>query len=253
MKLNARQQRLLAMVRAEAGMRVSELVQALGVSEATVRRDLQVLAEYGLLRRVHGGAVEVEGGLPLPPPAEREQERLDDKRRIGAAAAARVKDGSTILLDAGSTTKQMVPYLSERRDLTVITRDLRLASLLTGNQRIHLVLLGGSVPYGSEAAVGGHTLTMLQHFYADQVFLGALGFSASGGLTTANAEEALVKTAMIERAATAIVLADSSKLGRRSGARVAAAASITTLITDAAAPADEITELQRQGVEVIQA
>lgn len=249
MILSSRQSQILQVVRSGTGTRIEELCERFGVSPATMRRDLALLEERGLLRRVRGGALPLSAEVPIPDPAVRELERMDEKRRIGAAAAEMVADGTVVILDAGTTTRQMVPHLASKRDLTVITRDLQIAAQLGAYPQITVVCVGGTLHRG-HAVAGALALRFLEQFSVDQIFLGALGVSPEGGIWTANGEEALIKLESMGRSRQRILLADSSKIGRAVGTLVAQVTPGTVLITDQGiSPADEA-GFRRVGVTV---
>lgn len=252
MLVTQRQQRILHNVREHAGASVEDLSNALGVSPATIRRDLVRLEELGLIRRVRGGAMPLAQDGVLPLPESREGHRAQEKRRIGAAAAAMVKDDSVIIIDAGTTTKQMVHHLAARRGLTVITRDLRIALALAQYPHIHCVFLGGSVRRSASTA-GTLVLRFLQQFHADQVFLGALGISLEEGIWTSDLEESLVKLESMRRSQQCVILADSTKLGRSGGALVAPVSEMDVLVTDMEADPQVVEQLTRRGVTVVRA
>ena len=247
-----RQQRILHSIQERAGASVEDLAETLGVSPATIRRDLVRLEEMGLLRRVRGGALPVAQDGLIPLPESRESQRAEEKRRIGAAAAAMVRDDSVIIVDAGTTTKQMVHHLAARRGLTVITRDLRIALALAQYPQIHCVFLGGTVRRSASTA-GTLVLRFLQQFHADQVFLGAQGISLDEGIWTSDLEESLVKLESMRRSQRCVVLADSTKLGRSGGVLVAPISEMDVLVTDSGADPGWVEQLASRGVEVIRA
>jgi len=247
--LNPRQQEILRHVRTASGESLQELCERFGVSVATMRRDLAKLEELGLLRRVRGGALPPGQDVNIPLPEDRETQHLEEKRRIAEAAAAMVTDGSIIMLDAGTTTKQMIPYLAERRNLTVLTRDLLIANRLTDYPQITTIFVGGTVQR-SGAVAGSLALRFLEQFYVDQMFLGVLGVSASTGIWTANGEEALVKLDVMRRGRLRVILADGSKVGRTGGTLVAPAGEAHVLITDSSVPASEASAFEQLGLTV---
>lgn len=249
MLLTPRQEAILRCIRSGTGERVEDLCRRFGVSEATVRRDLLRLQSLGLIRRVRGGAMPSGQEVAIPAPAHREAERLEEKRRIAAAAAALVADNSVIILDAGTTTKQMVPHLAARRNLTVITRDLVIALQLSAYPHIQTICVGGTVQ-GSHAVAGALALRFLDQLYADQIFLGALGVTVQEGIWTANGEEAVIKLEAMRRSRQRVLLADSSKIGRSGGIRVAPAQEVHVLITDAGVAPDAAEAFARLGITV---
>ena len=227
---------------------VGELAAAFGVSEMTVRRDLRALESEGKLTRVHGGAVV----SAEPSFAEVVVERLDAKDRIGAAAAALVEDGQTIILDIGTTTLQLARHL-RGREVTVITSNLAAYEELLPESSVELVLLGGIVRRNYRSLVGVLAEDALRQLRADVAFLGASGIEEDLAIVDTTMVEVPIKRAMIAAAARTVLLADSAKFGMRGVVRVCGPQELDMLITDDEAPAAARTALARAGVEVIAA
>jgi DeoR/GlpR family transcriptional regulator of sugar metabolism len=227
---------------------VGELAAAFGVSEMTVRRDLRALERDGKLTRVHGGAVV----SAEPSFAEVVVERLDAKDRIGAAAAALVEDGQTIMLDIGTTTLQLARHL-RGREVTVITSNLAAYEELLPEASVELVLLGGIVRRNYRSLVGVLAEDALRQLRADVAFLGASGVEDDLAVVDTTMVEVPIKRAMMAAAARTVLLADSAKFGMRGVVRVCGPEEIDTLVTDDGAPAAVRRALKRAGVEVITA
>lgn len=232
-------------------MTVNELVAQLGVSEMTVRRDLDELERQGFLRRVHGGAVSARGRSYEPPFLTRSLVHKEEKVRIAAAAAARVHHGDSIALDVGTTTLEIAYQLAGKRDLTVITPSLRIAMVLAEQPGIRLILTGGILRHGELSLVGHLAEEAFRQFFADKLFLGIGGIDLEAGLTEFNLEDALVKKVMLRRAKEIIVVADASKFGRVAFASVAPLDVVHTLITDSSVPPSIVNGLRDKGIEVI--
>jgi DeoR/GlpR family transcriptional regulator of sugar metabolism len=240
-----RRQEILNAVRSGTS-HVGELAAAFGVSEMTVRRDLRDLEREGKLTRVHGGAI--SSGEPSF--AEVVVERLDQKDRIGAAAAALVADGQTIMLDIGTTTLQLARHL-RGREVTVITSNLAAYEELLPETTVELVLLGGVVRRNYRSLVGVLAEDALRQLRADIAFLGASGLDDDLSVVDSTMVEVPIKRAMIESAAKAVLLADSAKFGMRGAVRVCGAPEVDVLVTDVGAPPAACEALRRAGVEVI--
>jgi DeoR family transcriptional regulator of aga operon len=232
---------------ADGSVSVSELSDRFGVSVATVRRDLQLLEEQRLVARVHGGAVArgVLYELPLRYKVARHQE---EKRRIAAAAAELVHDGATVGLTGGTTSTEVARALSEKPGLTVVTNALNIASELAVRSNLKLVVPGGVARAASYELVGPIAEATLAGLNIDLVFVGVDGISLEAGCTTHHEVEAYTNRALIKRARRAIVVTDASKLRRAAFARICELDEIDELITDAAAPADELAALRDAGV-----
>jgi DeoR/GlpR family transcriptional regulator of sugar metabolism len=241
-----RRQQVLRAVRSGT-TQVAELAAAFGVSEMTVRRDLRDLEGEGKLMRVHGGAMSVAAE---PSFAEIEVERPAVKDAIGAAAAALVDDGQTIVLDIGTTTLALARHL-RGRTLTVITSNLAAYEELLVEATIELVLLGGVVRRNYRSLVGVLAEDALRQLRADVVFLGASGIDAELGILDTTMVEVPIKRAMMDAAERCVLLADSAKFGMSGVVRVCGPERLHTLVTDAGVASQAREAFERAGVEVV--
>jgi DeoR family transcriptional regulator, fructose operon transcriptional repressor len=231
---------------------VSELAEQFGVTTETIRRDLDVLDQRGILRRVHGGAVVAENVSLLEAGlAEREPANAIQKARIAEAALAYLPGANgSVLLDAGTTTGRLAALLNPGTVTTVITNSLPIASQLAANA-VNVRLLGGRVRGVTGATVGSEAAAALVRLRCDVAFLGTNGISLRHGLSTPDPEEAAVKEAMAQAASRVVVLADSSKVGAELLVGFAALARIDVLITDDGLPASDRADLEQAGVTVV--
>jgi len=239
-----REASILARVAREGSVLVSALSREFGVSEVTVRTDLRSLEERGLLVRTHGGA-EATGYRNV---LERQQQHVDEKQRIGAAAAELVQDNDLVMIEAGTTCAQIVAHLGARRGVRILTNStlvVRHARLYPG---LTVVLTGGTFHRTSESLVGPVALRAIEDFNVRLAFFGTDGFSAGRGLTTAFSEGAEVIQAMRARAAESWLVADSSKYGKAGFVRVMPLAGLTGVITDSGMSAGSRTDLLTSGV-----
>jgi len=225
---------------------VGELAESFGVSEMTVRRDLRELARDGKLERVRGGAVNAGGE---PPFEETVVERFEAKDRIGAAAAALVADGETVMIDIGTTTLQAAHHLHGRR-LTVVTTSLAVYEELLPDHGIELVLPGGVVRRNYRSLVGVVAEDALRQLRADVLFLGTSAVDEALAVWDSTMVEVPIKRAMIAAADRVVLLADSEKFAMRGVVRVCERAAIDQLVTDAALPASVRSALDEAGIEV---
>ncbi|MFN8644310.1 MAG: dihydroxyacetone kinase subunit DhaK [Candidatus Binatia bacterium] len=209
--------------RHDAGsLRVGDLVEAFEVSDETIRRDLAVLEEQGFLTRTHGGAI-AEGVHRETTFQRRAREFVTEKDAIARAAAELVEDGSTIILDSGTTMRHFAKHLRHKRDLVVITNGINNTNELLANPSLTLVVTGGVVRRATEGATGELAVATLKSLRADHTFIATQGFSAKGGMTYPSFEEVAVKRALIESGAQVTLLADGSEVRARiDGARRAA-------------------------------
>lgn len=208
----SRRQRILELLTGSRYQAVQTLAKELDVSEMTVRRDLDHLENKGLIRRTHGGAVSESWNQIEIDYRTRQKHNAPAKRRIACAAAQMVRDGEVLYLDAGTTVLAMAPYLIGRRDLTIVTPSIPLATELTGKPGIRTYLLGGQVRQDLMAVVGHIAEESLLAFRLDRAFLGTAGFDFKRGLTRASVEEIPLKRLAARLARHVIVLADKTKM-----------------------------------------
>lgn len=249
--LTQRREALAGLVLERGTVSLTELAERFGVSLMTIRRDLQALEQSGVLRRVMGGAIPAVSRFHEPPIRERALEALPAKRAIGAAAAALVEDGETIIVDVGTTALECARALSRSQRLTVVTPSLQVAQVLTYVPSIRTHLIGGRLRPGEMSVVGPWATDALEQLNCDTVFLGAGGVHTERGVTEYNLDDSRVKTAAVKSARRCILLADESKLGRVTFAHVAPVSAVTTLVTDATADHPVVRELSELGVGIV--
>jgi DeoR/GlpR family transcriptional regulator of sugar metabolism len=231
----------------------SSLSALLDVSEATIRRDLEVLEEEGVLERTHGGAV-----LRLSTPVEpeyllRAQRFTEEKQLIGAAAAAMIEDGDIVFINSGTTTTQIIRHIRRDADIMVITNNLS-AALEVGTVDYELVLLGGTFQNKSNSVAGSFTYNNLNTVYATKSFIGVDGINLKYGWTVPSHSEAEVMRLMMARTLGPVAaVSDHSKWGNVANFEVARIEQIHRLITDAGISPQANTALTGRSVEVIRA
>jgi DeoR family fructose operon transcriptional repressor len=244
-----RRERILEVLRERRAVRVSDLVGSLGVSEVTVRRDLEELERRGFLERTHGGAVLVGAPAPTPPA----QARPAEKRAIGAAAARLVDPGEAVYLNGGTTTLEVFRHLSV--PCTVITNNLLVAAE-PPRRDIEILLLGGHLRIDpvERTVVGPFATEALRRTFAARAFLGVGGIALSSGVTTPVAAEAEIARAMIEQTrGDVVVVADRSKLGTVADFAISSLEPIGRLVVDAGIGEDYLEGFLEAGVEVLEA
>ena len=243
---------LRALIRQSGVIRVEELCRQLGVSPATVRRDLDQLERSGAIRRVHGGAVSVESRLDEPLFDSKTSIAAREKRRIAEAALAFIEPDETIYLDGGSTVLELARLLRERTNLTVVTNSLRAATELAGRGP-RLILIGGELRRLSQTVVGPLTRLTLEGLHLDKAFMGTIGVTLKEGLTTTDPGEAYTKELVMGLARQVILLADSSKAGKVSFARADKLEHVHVVITDKGVVKDFAKELSNKGIKLVRA
>lgn len=247
MQAEERREAIVTVVRTQGPATVAELVDRLGLSEATIRRDLVKLDDAGLLKRVHGGARPVD--LRDDVYADLVDRQAEPKEAIARAAAARVRDGQSVLLDIGTTVGRVARHL-RGRPVTVITRNLAVFAELADDPVVDLVLLGGAVRPAHRSLVGYLTEESLRQLRADVLLLGTSGIRRSGHSVDTVADEVPVKRAMVAAADQVVLLADSSKFPGSGTATVCDADAYHHLITDADLDGATRATLDRAGVAV---
>ena len=246
----ARQARLRDFVRQSGSARVDEICRQLGISPATVRRDLQELEGRGQLRRVHGGAVSVESRLEEPLFDDKAALAAREKRRIAEHALSLIKAGDTVYLDGGSTVLELARLLAERTDITVVTNSLRAAAELSGRGP-RLLLLGGELRRLSQTVVGPLTAALLEQLHFNLAFMGTMGLTIKEGLTTSDPAEAFTKRMAMQRAQRVILLADSGKVGQVAFAQAGRLTDLHMLITDKGVKPELVRNLRKNGPHVV--
>jgi DeoR/GlpR family transcriptional regulator of sugar metabolism len=230
---NGRRPELQALLAERGEVEIVDLAERFGVSEMTIRRDLEALEGEGAARRVRGGAIATVSRGYEPPLATRATANLAGKRAIAAAAAELVRDGETAILDVGTTTLELAKLLRGRRGITVVTPSLPVAMELANEPNIRVVVTGGIVRAGENSLVGAFAERPFAELNCDVLFLGVGGIHAERGLTEYNLEDARIKRSALAAARRSVVLADESKVGRVCLATVAPLEAADVLITDA--------------------
>ena len=233
-----RHELIVVEVRRRGAARVVDLASLLGVSDMTVRRDLDVLDDAGLVIKVHGGATTPDQHSSFEPGfAAKSVRNVEDKAAIARAAAARVAPGAAIGLGAGTTTYQLAAELEPIANLTVVTNSIRVAEVLTQLPRPdRTVVVTGGIRTPSDALVGPVAVQALRSLHLDVVFIGVHGMTDDAGYTTPNLMEADANRAFIAAAQHLVVLADHTKWGVTGLSSFAALNEASVVISDQALP-----------------
>lgn len=246
-----RRRKILDSIEQNGQITIPELVHRFSISAVTARTDLDALSAGGAVIRSHGGAVRHEPTRDYPLRLKATLHHAE-KVRIGRAAAELVGHNETIILDSGTTTAEIARQLKsmKTKPVTVITNALNIAMELADAPGISLIMIGGLLRPVSFSFVGPQSEAMLKELHADRLFLAVDGYDAETGPSTPDVLEAQLNTCMMRASREVNVVADSSKLGRRSVSRIGPTETIHRLITDNRAPAGFIEALRRQGIEV---
>lgn len=252
MALNTgRQLQIAQLVRQQRSVTVQALSAQFGVSEATIRRDLEKLDTQGVLQRAHGGAVALETALPEPPIIRRLNDNMEEKQRIGLAAAQLVRDGETIFLGSGTTTIEVARHLGDKRDLKVITNALNIANILANFEHISVIITGGLLRHSEMSMIGHLTEQAMRELRADKAIMSIRAISPVSGLTNEYGLETMIDRSIISFAPQVILLADHSKWGKTATAFVAPVTAVHTIVTTEAAPAAMVSQFQAEGITII--
>src|SRR3989440_7251776 len=250
-----RREQMLAYVKTQDFVRVTDLSARFHVSEVTVRGDLDVLTEQGHIRRIRGGAMPRTVPRPERPFEEMQGARVNEKDTIGRVAASLISHGETVILDVGTTTTAVARALVQRQDLydlVVFTNALNIAlELEAAIPRFTVVVIGGTLRPMQHSLVDPLGGLMLEHIHTHTVFLGCNGVDPEGGITNINLPEADLKRRMLRASRRRIVVADGSKVGEVELARLCGVDGIDLLITDSSANPKMLDALRERSLEII--
>lgn len=248
--LAERHQQILEQLKKTGSVNVIDLCEALNVSSVTIRKDLQFLDDKGLLYRTHGGATLSNPYIADRPVNEKFALQTIEKQKIGAYAASRIEKNDCILVASGTTVQYFAKTLSANGYLTVVTSALNVALELIHHPGIEVIQLGGIMRKTSSSVTGAYAERALDDFSFSKLFLGVDGLDPAFGLTTSNMMEAQLNKKMIQTAQRVIVLADSSKFGKRGFGKICEIEEVDEIITDSEAPAHTVELLKAKGILV---
>ena len=232
-------------------VRVAEMAKELDVTTVTIRKDLKYLEEKKLLYRTHGSASPVNPQTQEVEVREKEKIHLDEKRRIAMAAAQLIEPDDSIIIASGSTVQMLGDFIQPQGHLTVVTSSLKTAVQLNSMDRVDVIQLGGNVRKNSLSVVGVYTSQFFEQITCSKLFLGVDGIDLDYGITNSNIEEALLNIKMIEASQRTIIMADSSKFGRRGFGRICNLDRIDVIITDSGITASVARAIEDAGIELI--
>lgn len=247
----ARRAKILEWLQEEGSARVRDLAEAFGVSEVTVRQDLEKLDADGYIVREHGGAFLKSVTQQVRSMALQHLEHMDAKQRIGRAAAALIGDGETIILDSGSTTTEVAANLLGRHDMTVITNALNIALMLGAEPGFDVHMSGGHFKAPTLSLSGERSADYFRGLFVQKLFLATAAIDLEAGLTYPALSDIAVKRAMIDAAERVILVADSSKIGMRSFSSLGGLELVHMLVTDDGISAADRAAIEAAGVEVL--
>lgn len=249
-----RQQIILERLRANGRINARDLSRELGLSVESIRRDLITLEQQSLLKRVHGGAVDIARlVIPEPPMAERSKIKTAEKERIAAVALDHLPDSGVLFMEAASISVMIAERLPSDRDFLIATNGLLVAQALSALKNVEVLMVGGRLRPRSMSTVDDWALESLRSLHLDTAFLGSLAYSTTAGLTTGDAADAAVKRLILGVAEKNILLAEAAKYGAISVCRYGDIEDLDMLITDESLSESARKELREYDLEIVTA
>jgi DeoR family fructose operon transcriptional repressor len=250
MLASERRKHIIEIIEETKAVSVQDLSQRFAVATETIRRDLKKLEAEGVLKRTHGGAI-VEESISVLPFAQRSNQYMNEKRMIATRAAKLIQDGQTLILDGGTTTLQLARSLIHKKDLTVVTNSLAIATELAYVPGVTVEVVGGILRKAELSLVGPTAKQFIERIRVDWTFLAAAGITVDHGPAVSNNFEAEIKTVMAEAATSSVLLVDSSKLGRPAMVSYLSLGKLDMIITDKNADKDVLHALEGEGIKVL--
>lgn len=242
---------IIQILEKEHCVKVADLCKRFDVADETIRRDLRQLEAEGLVDRMHGGAVLSNRVKVAYPYHVRKIQAPAEKQRIGKVAAQLVCDGSTVILDNGTTTFEVARCLRGKRRLTVVTTSLPIALEMADHSDTTVIVTGGVLDRDSQSLIGPDAEEFFRKLRVDLAFLGASGVSVERGFTASNVYDAQIKSVMIKAATASYVVADGSKIGQSSLVRFSSLGEVRGLVTDSTADSTALDGLREAGLNIM--
>lgn len=248
----ARREKIIAKIHESGRIKVTELSEEYGISEVTIRKDLEALEAEGQLKRVHGGAVGLNKLYVNMDLSERYKTNSLAKKALADLAAEFIEDNDTIFMNAGTTLTYVLRAIKGKQNVSIVTNSVQNATEAALYSSFNVILLGGNLDSKYQFTYGADAERQLENYHADKCILSVDGISASSGLTLYYANEAPLARKMVDLAASTIVVADSSKIGRDVFARITDAKKTDILITNPSENKKELAALTKLGVKIYQ-
>ena len=238
---NEREKEILRQLLEDGQVAVEQLAARFETSTATIRRELTYLDEAGLLRRTHGGAIQLEPMLYEPfrrlsSFVARAQVHASEKQRIGLTAAGMIKDGEIVVMSAGTTTTQVGRNIHGRKGVTIVTNAINIAMELSHRLDLKIMITGGSLNQNLFALFGDSGIASVNEMFYDWAFIGVDGIHPEHGLTSDSAELGQINRAMVQQSRKTVVVADHSKFGKVCKTLIAPITKVDLIVTDNSAP-----------------
>ncbi len=255
MTISAEQRRenIIRTIQLQGKVKVAELSRQYGISEVTIRNDLELLELQGQLNRVHGGAVSVNplyGNMNLN---ERYNTNVDAKKALAEKVAELVEDNDTIMMNAGTTLTYVLHALQGKKNISIVTNSIQNANEINSSPSFNVILLGGQIDSRYQFTFGHDTTSQLENYHAGKCILSLDGINLSYGLSLYYSNEASTIRKMMELSGTVIVAADSSKLGKSTFTKIAPVSQMDILVTNRSDKTEEVQALRDEGIQVYEA
>ncbi len=248
-----RREEILNAIRANGKVRVTELSVKYGISEVSIRKDLEILEERGQLARVHGGAVGFEKMYVNMDLEERARTNAEAKRRLADAVARLVEDNDTLMMNAGTTLSYVLRAIKGKHNISVVTNSIPNANEAALYSSFHVILLGGELDPKYQFTYGKNAEEQLRQYHATKCILSVDGVRADAGLTLYYANEAALAKRMMESSDNVIIAADASKIGKSAFAQIENVSAGQILVTTESADRAELERLRQAGVTTLEA
>ena len=242
-----RQKEILEMAQQKGFVSIEELTQGFAVTPQTIRRDINFLCNHGMLRRYHGGAG-LTSSVENVDYSTRQVLCLEEKRRIARLVARHIPERASLFINIGTTTEEVAKALGEHQGLRIITNNLNVAALLSGNPNFEVIVAGGVVRQRDRGIIGEATIDFIRQFKVDYGVIGISGIDIDGTLLDFDYREVRVSQAIIESARKVLLVADHTKFGRNAMVRLGHLSEIDTLFTDQQPPEEIVSILAESNV-----
>ncbi|WP_304131873.1 DeoR/GlpR family DNA-binding transcription regulator [Mesonia mobilis] len=245
-----RHQEILEILQKDKYVEVTDLCEKLDVSAVTIRKDLKLLEDKGLLFRTHGGASFENPYMNDRPVNEKEKISIEEKNGIAQAAANLISENDSFMIASGTTVQALARAINIQGKLNIITSSLNVAVELLKNKDYDIIQLGGNVRHSSSSVIGHYANFILNDISCNQLFIGVDGIDLDYGCTTTSLEEAALNQKMIQSAQKTIVLADSSKFGKKSFGKICSLDCVHHIITDSGISSKVVNRIKAMGIKL---
>jgi len=245
-----RHQEILEILQKDKYVEVTDLCEKLDVSAVTIRKDLKLLEDKGLLFRTHGGASFENPYMKDRPVNEKEKISIEEKNVIAQAAANLISENDSFMIASGTTVQALARAINIQGKLNIITSSLNVAVELLKNKDYDIIQLGGNVRHSSSSVIGHYANFILNDISCNQLFIGVDGIDLDYGCTTTSLEEAALNQKMIQSAQKTIVLADSSKFGKKSFGKICSLDCVHHIITDSGISSKVVNRIKAMGIKL---